>query len=320
MAHLVSSDLSSTILNPNVQGDIADLAFRKADYVEFLTREGRVKDGLGGSPYLWNVVSAVNASAETYSEGQAPPTAGQQTYKQASLSHVRVRAVYGFTKDVQVNAAKGGFYANQDPTSVERVLGESDVMYLLEQTLLGSNATAGIAAAVDNSGAYATLNASTTTQWASEENGSIGALTIAAMQTLYTEMISASGGSSVPRGAKPTHWLMPPNQMNNLIALGDGRATTGSVVRQVNAQGMDLGYFKPDMLAFNGLPVVKIPNITTTETYLVDVKDITLIVHKDIEVEEIVGNPETRQFQVSFWVAHKFAHRNWHGKMTGITA
>lgn len=320
MTALVSSDLSSTILNPNVQGEIADLAFRKADYVEFLTREGRVIDGIGGSPYLWNVVNAVNGSAEVYAEGAAPPTSGQQTYKQASLGHIRVRAVYGFTKDVQVNAAKGGFYANQDPTSLERVLGESDVMYLLEQTLLGSNATAGLAIAVDNSGTYANISASTVTQWAAEENATNAAQSIAANQTLYTEMISASGGSSVPRGAKPTHWLMPPNQMNNLTALGDGRATTGSIVRQVNAQGMDVGYFKPDMLSFNGLPVVKVPNITSTEVYLIDVKDINLIVHKDIEVEEIVGNPETRQFQVSFWVAHKFAHRNWHGKQTGVTA
>lgn len=317
---LTSSLLSSTILNPNVVGQVADIAFRKADYIEFLARAGRVSDNRGGSPHLWNFVNAVNSSAETYSEGQAPPTSGQQTYKQASLAHFRVRAVYGFSKDVQVNAASGGFYPGQDPTDLESTLAKSDVMYLAETSLLGSTASIGIAGIVDNAGIYAGNDAATVTQWASEENAVGGAQTIAQLNTLYTEMISASGGSSVPRGANPTDWLMPPNQINNYTGLGDGRATTGSVVRVTDPNGADWGFMRPNGMSHNSVPISNIRNITSTEIYLVDRNDISLLVHKDWEVEEIIGNPENKQFQVSFWLMHKFEHRNWHGKMTGVTA
>jgi hypothetical protein len=234
------------------------------------------------------------------------------------LDHFRVRATYGFSKDVQVNAAQKGYY--EDPTALEATLGKSDVMYKAEQTLLGSSASIGIAGIVDNSGTYAGLNASTVTQWAGEENAVSGALTIAAMNTLYIEMISASGGSSVPRGASPTNWLMPPNQVNNYSGLGDGRATTGSVWRVTSNGGADFGVLRPSGMAHNGLPIVSVENITSTEVYLVDVTDIELIVAKDWEVELIPTNPENAQYQVSFWLAHKFTRRNHHGKMTAVTA
>jgi len=60
--------------------------------------------------------------------------------------------------------------------------------------------------------------------------------------------------------------------------------------------------------------------LTNTELYMVDINDLELLIHRDLKMDEIVGNPEERKVAISTAVALKVAHRNWHGKMTGITA
>ncbi len=73
-------------------------------------------------------------------------------------------------------------------------------------------------------------------------------------------------------------------------------------------------------LTHMGLPIVRVRGIATTEAYLVDVRDMSLQIHRDMEVAPILGNPEIEQFQISIAMYMIVERRNQHGKLTGVTA
>lgn len=315
MAGQVISTLAA-LARPNVQPGPVDLLFRKTPFFNLLRQAGRVQDGQGPSPFKWNVVYS-GGTAEIFVEGQALPAVSRQSMATASLDAFYVRGLFGITGHVKDNAAKGGFY--DDPATVERALMESDVLKKIEDNLLGSTQDQGIAAIIDSTGTYAGLSQSTYSAWASEENGSISTLNVANLEDLYEELVSAAGGSSVPRGNPPTHVLMPPNQVTNYIRTIGGSATSGGVLRIQAGQPFDAGFVR-ERTTFQGLPVAEIAGITSAEAYMVDINDMTLLVHRDLRIDPVVGSPEEENYQVSTAVCLKVEHRNWHGKMTGITA
>ena len=316
----MSQTLSSlaALLRENVRAGVADAAFRRTDLINLLGSANRVVDSDGSAPFEWQVVTAANSSTETFSEGQAPPVSGAQTYKRASLSPFYVRGVCGWSGHARDNAMKRGYY--EDVPSLEQALLQSDVLKKAEDTLLNSTQDQGIAAIIDSTGTYASLAQGSVSQWASEENAVGGALTLSAMQDLYEEMVSPTGGSSVPRGAKPSHWLVPTNQLGNYTALAGFAGSANAAPRfNIGNSPVDFGYSWSGA-SFMGIPIVVVSGITTTEMYLVDIFDMELIVHRDLEVAEIAGNPELKQYQVSMGLALKVTRRNHHGKMTGVTA
>lgn len=320
-----STSTLSALLKPTFENGVIDLAYRQTDFLNVLRSYGKVSPTVGGAPFSWVVVTVVNGSAEVFTEGQAPPAAGKQTFANTSLLPFYVRGVAGRTGHQRDNERRNGYYTN--PTDVEQMLLNSDVMKKLEDTLCGSTQDQGFSTMIDSTGTYAGLSQSSTSIWASQEDGSIGVLSNSAMATLYTELTSASQ-SSVSRGANPSHWLMPSNQIQNYGATVGPLAASGSLVRIQQGAGMDFGL--PGIpsgtggpeTAFScmGIPIMRVRGITTTEVYLVDMTDISLEVHRDLEVAPIVGNPEQEQWSVSMAVALKIHSRNKHGKLTGVTA
>ena len=308
----------ASLARPNVQSPLIDLLFRKTDLLDLLRANGQIKDGNGPAPFKWNVITGRNSSVEVFSEGQATPLLGRQTYVQASVDAFYVRGVAGTTGHVMDNIAKGGFY--DDPLTAERMLLESDLFKKIEDELVGSTQDRGIASVIDSTGTYAGLAQSSYSVWASEENTSISTLDLADMQDLYEELVSASVGG-VDRGATPTHILAPVNQLTNYVNTIGAGASSGGVFRAPMGQTVDYGQSRlGGGQAFNGMPVQVVRGITSTEMYMVDITDIELFVHRDLTVKEIVGNPEEIKYQVSCAMALKVGHRNHHGKMTGITA
>lgn len=313
----VSTSVLSALLKQNVAPELVDLLYRETPYLNLLRSAGRVSDGIGPSPFQWNVITSANSSFEVFSEGQAPPVAGRQTEIQAQLSAFYVRTVWGTTGHVIDNQAKAGYH--QDPLEVESSGAVADLMKGLEDQLLGSTQDRGIASIIDSTGTYANLAQGTYSVWASEENdASAAALTIAMLNTLHREMKSPTGGSSVPRGAMPTHWLMPSPQIEAYRnTVGAGNATAANRLVRFNEQTRDYGTVV-EQHTFNNLPIVEIPTMTSTELYLVDISGIELLIHRDIKTEPIVGNPENLQWQTSFAVAHKVKARNKHGKIFNL--
>ena len=311
-----STSTLSALLQPNVDRKLADLLYRETDYLNFLRMNGRVSDLAGPSPHAWNVVTDNNDSTETYAEGQAPPAADKQTYVQTSLSHFRVRGVFGRTGDQRDNEAKANAYYTP-PQATEQELASSDVMKALEDQLVGSTQDRGYASIIDATGTYAGLSQSTYSIWASQEDGTIGTLGIDNLEDLYKEL-RAGVTSGIDRNAKPTHVLMPITQATNYgRTVGTGAAT--SLYRFTPGQAFDPGMIAPGMF-FNTLPIVIINGQTSTEIYMVDVTDIELLIVRDLRIDPITGNPEMESFQVSTHVMHKVKRRNKHGKLTGVTA
>ena len=312
----VSTSVLSALLKQNVSSELVNLLYYDTPYINLLRAAGRVMDGVGPSPFQWNMATASNGSFEVFSEGQAPPVSGRQTIVQAQLSAFYVRDVWGMSGHVRDNLRKSGYH--QDVAQAESMLAESDLFKGLEDQLMGSVQDRGIAGIIDSTGTYANLAQGTYSIWASEENdASSAALTLAMLQTLHREMKSASV-SGVARGAKSTHWLMPPNQFEAYQnTVGGANGTAANRLVRFAADSTDLG-FVAEKMTFNNLPIEVIPTMTSTEVYLVDVRDIELLIHRDLEVVPIISNPENEQWQLSFAVAHKVKSRNKHGKIINL--
>jgi hypothetical protein len=111
---------------------------------------------------------------------------------------------------------------------------------------------------------------------------------------------------------------MPPNQFEAYQnTVGGANGTAANRLVRFAADSTDLG-FVAEKMTFNNLPIEVIPTMTSTEVYLVDVRDIELLIHRDLEVVPIIGNPENEQWQLSFAVAHKVKSRNKHGKIINL--
>jgi hypothetical protein len=236
---------------------------------------------------------------------------------QASVDVFGVRGVIGETGHTRDNRERAAFY--DDPMALEKMLLEADLFKKLDDELCGSTQDRGIASIIDSTGTYAGLSQGTYSIWASEENTSIGTLGIDDLQDLYTEMVSPTGGSSVPRGAKPTHILAPANQVENYINTIGPQAGSSSLFRFQGVSGFNGGVLRSGV-AFQELPFEQVRGITSTELYMLDMTDIEVLIHRDIRVDPILGNPEMIQEQLSATFAVKVGKRNKHGKMTGITA
>lgn len=314
--------LLAALLKENVRGGVASLVFRKTPFLNMLGEFGRVEGaGAGQEPFSWQINSAANGSVESFSEGQAPPLSGAQTYKRPSLNAlVNARAVFGMTGHARDNADKNGYHEAM-PT-LEESLTKSDVLKQGEDLLWSSTQDVGVPAIIDSTGTYAGLSQGSVSSWASEENNVGGVLTIAAMEGLFEEMLSPTGGSSVPRGATPSHWLMPVNQFINYGQLAGAAGAANAAYRFRSGDKLDLSVMQNGLEngSFMGIPIRVIEGITSTELYLVDIYDMTLIVHRDLRTDMIASNPENLQWQVSWRAALKVERRNHHGKLTGVTA
>jgi hypothetical protein len=307
----------ANLLRPNVQGSAIDLLYRETDCLNLLRARGCVRDGVGGSPYKWNALSSANGSAETFSEGQAPGVPGRQTIIQASVAAFMARVMIGETGHARDNRMKGAFY--EDPFAMEVQKGTADLLKLVEDELCGSTADRGIAGIVDSTGTYAGLSQGTYSIWASEENGSINTLGLDDMQDLYEELTSASVGG-VARGASPTDWLMPINQITNYTNTIGAGASAGGTFRLAPGMPIDFGQTAPGTQSFNGIPIRMVRGITSTEIYLVDLMGWELLIQRDLQTDPVPGNPEMSSWQLSAGFAVKVGARNKHGKMTGVSA
>lgn len=305
------------LLKENVESGAHDLLFRETDLLNVIARFGKMTQSQGSAPFAWTVVSGSNGSVEEFSEGQAPPASGQQTFLRPSINVFGVRAVWGMTGHARDNAVKGGYYSALP--SEEEVYAETDVMKKIEDVVCGSTADKGIASIIDAGDTYAGLAPGSNAQWASEENAVGGALTMSAMDDLYEELTSALSGS-VHRGASPSVILAHPKQIRKYSALAGvpGAANNSVRVSPNGREGLDLS-FSWAAASYQGIPIVRVRTLANSEMYFLEGSDLELIEHRPLTIEKTNVNPELIEFAVSTTMAFKVRRRNKHGKMTGLT-
>ena len=116
--------------------------------------------------------------------------------------------------------------------------------------------------------------------------------------------------------------LCAPNQITNYLRImGPSASSTPSRLAIPTTGGVDIGVLKA-MPAFNGIPLVSINGITSTEMYFLDFTDggIGFETIRDLRVEQLAKTTDNTQWVVSMAGALKVARRNKHLKLTGVTA
>jgi hypothetical protein len=267
-----------------------------------------------GFPLRWPVYETGNSSSELFVEGQALPLPSKPSAAEANLACFYARAVAkvsGHMRDVQ---ARGGYSEDQ----VQKALDDAReaLLKFLETTLVGSAADKGIASIIDATDTYAGLAQSSHTLWVSEENGSISTLDLADLDTLEEELVL--------KGASPTDWLFPMEQLMNYSQIS-GSDAKWPIMRQVGQGGpFDMGALnlQAPSAAHNGIPITVISTLTNTEAYLIDVpgSGINFRFQRDVEVRDLGPQGDDDSWQISLGGALQVKNRRLTGKLTGITA
>ena len=310
----LTTTTGAPFIRPNVQVPAVDSVFRNTDLINFLAANGRVVDAPGASPFQWNVIDTANAQAAVFSEGDTLTTFGNQGYVRGSQPAFYVRAAGGESGHMRDNRIKGGLY--EDARALEIAKATEDMWKVMEDQLLGATTDVGISSIIDSATIYAGINPAVNTAWASVETPLGGVLTITALQDLYETLVGS------PNGGQPTHLLMPQNQLTNYINVAGAPGVANSAFRIVpGAQGgaFDAGVVLP-LVTFNGLPVVPVRGMTTTELYMVDVSKMDLLIHRQPEVREIARTNDDDRFMVSVAGCLRITRRKSFAKLTGVTA
>lgn len=302
---------AAPFIKQNVQVPAVDSVFRNTDLINFLAANGKVVDAPGSSPFQWNVIDSANAQAAVFTEGQALATFGNQGYVRGSQPAFYVRAAGGESGHMRDNRIKGGTY--EDVRALEIAKATEDMYKIMEDQLLGATTDVGISSIIDSSTIYAGINPAVNTAWASVETPLGGVLTITALQDLYETLVGS------PNGGQPTHLLMPQNQLTNYINVAGAPGVANSAFRTNLGGPFDAGVVLP-LVTFNGLPVVPIRGMTTTELYMVDVSKMDLLIHRQPEVREIARTNDDDRFMVSIAGCLRVTRRKSFAKLTGITA
>lgn len=305
---------AAPFIKENVAAGSFDQVFRRTDLINFLAANGRVVDAQGASPFSWNIIDTANSTAAVFNEGDAVSSNGQQGYAQATQAAFYVRAIGGESGHMRDNRLKNGLYADVRALEIEKAT--ADVWKVMEDQLCGSTANIGIASIIDSGTTYAGLAPATFTSWASLETALGGALTVTALQDMYETLVTT------PYGATPTHLLMPQNQVTNYVNVAGVPGAANAAFRIIpGAQGgaFDAGVVQP-LITFNGLPVIPVSGLTTTEVYMVDVSKMDLLVHRQPEVRDLAKNNDDDRFQVSLAGCLRVQRRRSFGKLTGVTA
>lgn len=302
------------VLRPNIMGTPIDLTSRPTDFWSLLLGQGLVRPPTGGTPLKWAVQYSSTSGAEVFVENQALGSNSKRNLAQASLSPFYLRTPIAVTGHALDQVAAGGTFEDVAQGEIDNAI--KDVFELMESTLLGSTQDRGLASIIDSTGTYAGLAAGTYAAWASAETAVGGAMTAAVMQDGYETVRSA------PYNTLPSVILLPTNQLTNYTAvMGPAASSTPSRMMLPQEQPYDIGVLRAPP-QFNGIPVMTINGMTTTEVYWLDLtnENVTFQTIRGLRVEKYAKTNDNEQWVVSIAGALKVKNRRRALKLTGVTA
>lgn len=318
----------SVLVRPNIGQGIVDATSRPTDLFDFCLANGLVQPLRGGSPFKWGVKTSGNSSAETFVEGQALPASGRRTLVQASQSVTYFRARAGISGHLRDNLRNGNV-VEADAWAGELADAQQAVLYLAESSFLGSTADLGIASIVDAGDTYAGIAPGSYSAWASLETAVGGAMTAGVLMDAYEAI---TGGTYM---ASPSVILCNVNQLSNYAAIagpGSGTSSQTRMMLPASAPGAyDIGVTRAGVQQFNGIPLVGIRGMTTTEVYFLDlnaqnlgngvvVPGLSIQIHRDMQVDLLGKTSDSDDAQVSMAAMLMVANRRRQAKLTGVTA
>lgn len=307
---------ASPLLRNTAPRRVVDPSSRPTDLVSLLMARQRFVPvaALGGAePYVWSLVTSNNSTAERFTEGQATPAGSRRGFVNPSVSAFYWRELVRVSGRAADIARNNGF-VEANLLQAEQQNATLNMLYLMEQDLLGSTVNLGLPSIIDDTALYGGVNPATYTVHASKVSTGVGAQSAATMADHYEAMTSA------PYNALPSDILMSPNQITNYTAIaGLHGGTAVSRMMLPATQGYDVGV-PIETATYQGVPIRRIRNATTTETLWVNLNDVTIGVQRDISYKPLAEMADDTVGQVSFAGLVIVENRRLHSKQTGVTA
>lgn len=297
----------SVFIKPNM-GESADLVLRKTPLIATFNQLGRMFQAQGSAPFKWPVYTAANASAGLHTEGESISTFGNQTSSEASLPVVAFKATAELTGHQRANLRAGGLYNNAWQEELDKA--QADLYKYAEDAFCGSSTNVGLQSIVDSAGAYAGINASSVSAWASTEQAVVSGAIYTAMNTAEAALMPYASNADLVLFAHPT--------AIRLFQADAAASGSASVVSAPGGGPIDLGRF-PGSATFNGHPVIPVPSLPTSEIYFIDMSDASIEVLQDAEPRPLGATNNDDKVLLTMFAALKIKTRNKHGKVTGIS-
>lgn len=312
---------SSALLRGNAARRVVDPSSRPTDFMQLCMEAGSfvpVNDTrIGGpEPVVLAIVTGNGSTAHRFVEGQALPGGGRRSFASATLNAFYWREVVKVTgRMADINRARG--FVEDDFVAQEIANATANVLYLAESDLLGSTDNLGLSSVNDDTTSYGGVNPGTYTVWANKTSTSVGNQTAATLADHY------EASSAAPYNSRPTHILMPPNQVGNYTAIM-GPVASSTPTRLVlpgdgPVRAYDIG-IRPEVTGYNGIPVRQINNLTTTETHWLDMNQYLLAVQRDASYKALPDQADDAVGQVSMALIVVNLNRRAHSKQEGVTA
>lgn len=256
-----------------------------------ITLFSRIKRKTGiGKEVQWKIHYAGNTSVASYAESDTIPTAGSQSYEEATSAFKQNWVTIEVTglADAATRGA-GGFLqalANETKEALE------DLKDHINDQLLDINASPsvknidGLPTIVSDTGTYAGLDRSTYTWWQSYvlDNGGTGRpLTLALMQDVMEEMEKPSRKAKISAILTPrSHFYSYGNLLTEYRRFVDEKTLDGGVTA----------------LEFEGIPVIAIPNMAQGRMYFLDEREWGYYVLENFRTDEKSTNTDSVRFIV----------------------
>lgn len=297
----------SVFIKPNM-GESADLVLRKTPFLGAFNQMGRMVQAQGSAPFKWPVYTAANSTAGLHTESESISTYGNQTASEASLPVVAFKVTAQLSGHMRANLKAGGLYGDAWQEELDKA--QQDLYKYAEDSFCGSSTNVGIQSIIDSTGAYAGINASTVSTWASTEQAVVSGAIYDAMNTVEAALLPYASSADLVLFAHPT--------AIRLFQKNAALSGSASVVSAPGGGPIDLGNF-PGSATFNGHPVIPVPSLPINEIYFIDMSDASIEVLQNIEPRALGATNNDDKVLMTMFAALKIKTRNKHGKVTGIS-
>lgn len=261
------------------------------------------RDAVGDTAYRWKVNDSGNSSVEVFTEGQAQPGAGVQSFQNCAVDWTYFRFMVQVTGHAR-DALKSRYIDHIDE---EARLGRSDLIDLITTGFMGS--TYGLELAVDYGSSYAGVTRSGSAGWfESTETATNAALATSHLIDLQ-ETIRDND-----KGGKPSLLLGSINQESNLYQLSGPH-----VIHNSNPSDKAPGL---NSQMFAGKTCVFLPDFSDTVIMLLDMRPSNWapMQIRPFSVKQMAPSGDSDVYQVSWGGQLVCRMPKFQGKLTGVTA
>lgn len=263
---------------------------------------GAPVDSGGDEAYRWKINSAGNSSVELYTEDQAQPAIGNQTFVNAAVSYLAFRYMVRITGHARAALRSNWINAIDE----EFTLGQQDLIDLITTTYMAS--TYGIEAAIAATGTYAGITRGSVGYFESTSTAISRALELNDIIDHWETIQNAD------KGGMPSALICNLNQVTNIWRLGGGPGI----------KNMDYSDAAPSLYTqtFAGRPIIGMPDFTTTTIATLDLRPGHWVVveHQPFQVKEMAPSGDSDVTQVSYMGVIVGKNPKCDGKLTSVTA